>query len=258
MQDHQYARIAFVRQLPSAAQQVALVLGVQAGGGLVQQQVARFTGRARGVALHQHARELHTLLFAARQFGIAAATQVGSVGQVQRLRDQRIDLGGRQFGKGVRAHGDHFAHVQVEGQARLLRKDGATPCLPRQGHVGKRGAVQAQLAVLRRELGRQCPQQRGLARAVGPQQAHDFAGAYRQRDISQDARGPARQRQLVCGKRHPSLRPRASSHRKNGPPTSPVTRPIGNSAGTTTVRAIQSASTSARPPASTVAGSSQR
>lgn len=81
----------------------------------------------------------------------------------------------------VLGHGEH----RIEGLV-LRRHRDARGCLG--AHLLQRLAVDEDLAPLHGERARQMRDQRGLARAVGAEQAHDTAPGHRKRDVGQRGR----------------------------------------------------------------------
>ena len=160
-----------VRAAGQAAQQGALVRGVQVRGGLVQQQHGCFNG--------QGARQQHTLAFTARQF-IQAPMGIGrALGLGHGAVDRRFIVGigrakqpvARQAAQPHRvARGDvtfGFALLRQPGQ--LLRP---RPC----GPVAHRAALQLHLAGVGLAQRRQQRQQGALAGAIGADDRRPGAG----------------------------------------------------------------------------------
>src|SRR5262249_47623058 len=82
----------------------------------------------------------------------------------------------------------------------------------------------------RLEQSQQRAEQGGLAGAVRPEQAEDFARADLERDAASDHMAAITDVEVAGCKPHVQLqlrRPRASSHRKNGAPSTAVSMPIG-------------------------------
>jgi hypothetical protein len=126
VQHRQHAQAA-VGAAAGAGERGVLVGEVEARDRLVEQQeghVARI-----GVALDQHAGELHALALAARQHGVGAVGEGESLGLAERLFGERAHLGlGQAVAVGEQAqHGDLQAG-EVEGHVGMLRQHGASLC----------------------------------------------------------------------------------------------------------------------------------
>ena len=95
-------------------------------------------------------------------------------------------------------------------------------------HAGERPAIDPHRAALRRQQAEQGLEQRGLAGAVGAEQADDLAAADREVDVAADRLARVAEAESLCLEPHAQpWRPRASSHRNAGAPTNAVRMPIG-------------------------------
>ena len=92
----------------------------------------------------------------------------------------------------------------------------------------ERPAVEQHRAALGRQQAEQRLEQRGLAGAVGPEQADDLAGADGEVDVAADRLARVAEAEAPRLEPHAQpCRPRASSQRKNGAPTNAVRMPSG-------------------------------
>ena len=96
------------------------------------------------------------------------------------------------------------------------------------GSLLERPAVDPHLAALGREQAEQGLEQRGLAGAVGAEQADHLAAADREVDVAADRLAGIAEAERPRLQPHAQpVRPRASSHRNTGAPTNAVRMPIG-------------------------------
>ena len=150
---------------------------------------------------------------------------------------------------------------EVEGDCGILWQHGTAMREIGLRPVCEWPAGEQDLACRERAVAGQGSQERALAGAIGTYDGEEFTGSYVERDIA-DENLVARTDLDSDGLQRTHGIPRAarptSSQRKNGPPTSAVRIPIGNSAGATMVRASASASTRNAPPNSAAAGNSVR
>jgi hypothetical protein len=133
------------------------------------------------------------------------------------------------------AHPDHLGDAEPEGQALLLQLDGAVP-----GQLA--GGVRTEVAVLERDpaggrvdVAGEHAEQRGLAGAVGPDQRDQLAGADVEVDVDEDrvavdGDGDALGVESDHAQPPAVRRARRISQKKNGPPISAVSMPMGRSA----------------------------
>ena len=163
-------RVAFVGEAAAQREHVERVRDVEAGGGLVEQQVA---GVGRQAACDEDA-----LPLAAGQAGRVAIGDGRDVGARHRLGDRvaiRRPLALEAPEVGVAAHRDDLAHRERERDVRVLRHQRHGPRQPPPRHAGQRRAVERRGPFRRRPHPRQQAQQRALARPVGTDQRHQAA-----------------------------------------------------------------------------------
>ena len=215
VQDHQHAHALVARQVRRHAQQLALMPGIQAGGRLVQQQVARLalgarrhTGSARARTARAAAHRPTVRDNGARADGWRRPAPASCPPAPPRPRAAARERGRRPSPPPRPRPGRSPAPVSA-----AARRAGApaarAPCRtdpPRPGATRPRRA----------QLGGQRAQQRRLAGAVGAQQAHHFARPERQRHAVQHARATARQDDVFCGQRHPTLLPAPAATGRRG------------------------------------------
>ncbi len=236
---------------------VLLVPDVEGRGGLVEQQQAR--------RLREDARERRTRLLPAGQRREPALGQVQDVGGEERTGDDRVVVlgllraGDAGAGPGRATHPDDVDHTEREAQGLLLQEHGAASgelgdregrerlgsqeLLTQRVHVsgvpgdGRERGHPRERARGGRDVAGEHPEQRGLAGAVRPDEREDLPGAHLEVDPVEDGvpvdRVPDAAREQDGGAHaHPPAvrRVRRSSQKKNGPPTSAVSIPIGRSA----------------------------
>src|SRR5690625_2527669 len=209
---------------------------------------------------------MHPLLLATGKRQVVALDHVFQADPGQALTRQpdvisRLDLPGLM---GDAAEQHDLLDLVTEMQVGQLRQHG--PAAGEFLQVLARQTLAEHLDVtLAAQLAADVPQQRALARAVATDDDDEFTAAQVQAHLAQQRPAGDAHFQLAdlekVAAAHGSLRilrSRSSRYRKNGPPSTAVTIPIGSSAGTMMVRDTRSASMSSSAPSSALAGSSTR
>ena len=213
------------RQSRDLAQHQGLVAEVEARGRLVHDQDGRLLRKRPG--------DQHELALAAGE------PRVVGVGQVLDVQSGQCGAGGLAIGlarlgeesepRGP-AHQDDLQGGIGEGRRVGLGHIGDPAGNFGPGEAGERLPGQEHPPALRRQQSEQRLEQRSLAGTVGAEQAEHRAGAGRERDARPDLVPRITDREITRLERHAhARRPRASSHRKNGAPTTAVRIPSGTS-----------------------------
>ncbi len=161
---------ALVGQVAHAAQHAHLVAEVQGARGLVHHEEAR--------ALGQGARDEHHLALAAGELGVHA---VGQLGHAQLIQDGVGQLAVSRRGRAEhaalrhRAHGDDVTHREGEGRHVVLGHVGHEVGQVLRAHVRRVAPADEHLAAQAGKKPQHRLEERGLAHAVGPQQAEHLA-----------------------------------------------------------------------------------
>ncbi len=202
---------------------------VERGGRLVEQQDVAL--------LRERARERDARLLAAGQRGERARREVRDVGVGHGPRDDGVVLGraGRAAPR-VATHGHDVERTERERHARLLQHDRASPREVDERLPPQVDAVEQHASRVGPGVARQHREQGRLARAVGPDERDELAAAHVQVDVVEDDGRAVRD--AHAARREPrahaqppaARRVRRMSQKKNGPPTSAVSMPIGRSA----------------------------
>ena len=256
MDGHQAGPAALARQAPQVLEHGHLVVQVEVRHRLVEQQQRRI--------LRQQRRQPHALAFAAGQRGDVVVGQRAQVHRVQRgMRDAAVvrALPGPAAQVRMAAEQHHVGDAGAEGIVLRLRQQAALARQLAHRPVGQRLALEHDASGTRRAQPGQRVQQRGLAAAVGPQHAPQFAAMHLQVEgVDQRARSGHHLQAFHVEQRLGHRRPPRPSSRamKVGTPSSAVITPTGSCCGATSVRAIVSVTSSSVPPASAQAGSSTR
>jgi hypothetical protein len=164
--------LALVAQAPEHVQQLVEQRAVDPGGRFIEQDQLRIG--------HQHANELEQLLLAVREVAgvfLAQPLELDEGQQLLRPLPRRVD---RRVGHGqqvlerrqLREYADHLEGAADAAPGDAVRLEPVDPLAVEQDRTAVQ-PLQAGNAV----------EQRGLARAVGPDQAADLAGRNRQRAV---------------------------------------------------------------------------
>ena len=240
------AEITLVTQTVDEIQDVLLMTDVERGRRLVEQQ--------HGGLLRERPGDDHALAFTAgeridgarRELPELEGVERGARGVDVRPADRPEDP---VMGRAAEEHVVEHPHPGRDDGRLRDDRDGARPIAithlldGRPHHPDRTG--------LRRQHPGQRPQQRGLPRAVRPEDAHPFVRRDRQRHAVEEASPVALDRD--AGTRESLTHPVVpllvrSTTTKNGAPTIAVTTPIGISAGDSAVRASTSAKARKAPP----------
>ena len=215
-----------------------LVAEIEAGGGLVHDQ--------DGGLLRQRAGDQHELALAARQPGVVGPGEIPDAEAGERaLRRFAVDFAGlgEQAEPRGAAHQHHLQRGVGEGRRMGLRDIGRMGRDLAPGEPVERRAGKQHRPAARRDQPEQGLEQRRLAGPVGAQQAEDLARPGAERDAGPDLVAGIADRQIPGLDGHAHVRrPRPSSQRKNGAPTTAVRMPSGTSTAETVRASVSTAS----------------
>src|SRR6266705_1567588 len=218
--------------------------------------------RGKPVPVHERARQPNALVLTAGERPQPAVSQVHRIARDQRPLDRRAvrrPYAAEERKVRVSAQEDRLVHPLWEQvfltlwyHAHHAREIAARP-------DAGRAAEDLSTAACGSDEAKGCPQQRGLAAAVGPEQGVKFARAHIERDVHERVARGARiaAREIADGDDQLTVH-RRSRKANNGTPSSAVTMPTGSSRGATTVRASVSAAARRTPPARNAVGNRVR
>src|SRR5256884_3787420 len=208
--------------------------------------------------LRERARQPNPLILTAGECPQPAVSQVQRIARDQRPLDRRAvrrPYAAEERKVRVSAQEDGLVHPLREQvfltlwhHAHHAREIAARP-------DAGRAAEDLSTAACGSDEAKGCPQQRGLAAAVGPEQGMKFARANIERDAHERVPRGARiaAGEIADGDDQLTVH-RRSRKANNGTPSSAVTMPTGSSRGATTVRASVSAAARRTPPARNAVG----
>jgi hypothetical protein len=228
---------------PYLDQYAVLVLGVERGRRLVEEQHRGFAAAKPFMELRMRFREGDSLALAARQRRHDAAGQLGEVGRREGSGDRRrIVRRPRRARMGDAPERDHVPHEVAERAVEMLRHRSAELGEPAGRLVGQDGRAKLHRSVRRRRQAGNCPEQSGLAGTVGPEDRQEPAPRRPEADLVDEPPPGARDGEALHAQRHAAVPLWCRRRPMNkGAPTRLVTMPVGSSAGATTVRAAASA-----------------